>query len=210
MDHSDGNGPIAVHDPSPTFRRGLAGLLREAGLHPVEPDDLHTWTDSPSHRSAVVTVDGAAGLAAIDVLVRRRPDLVLIAMLPTLDLPMAAAALRAGAASIVHRDEVTDRVLTVIRHALSGDALLPVDLARLLAHAPALEHDHRDALTPDEVSWLSGLARNRSVAKVAADAGLSERTMYRRLDQLFHRIGAHNRIEAITWATRHHYLDAPP
>lgn len=207
MDHTTGIGPIAVHDPSPTFRRGLTGLLRDAGLHPVEPEDLHVWAASPSHRAVVMTIDGAAPLETVSVLVRRRPNLVLVALLPALDGDAAATALRAGAASVAHRDEVTDRLVTIITHALAGDALLPVDLARLLAHTPPVEQADQIGLTPDEVGWLARLAKNQSVAKVAADAGMSERTMYRRLDQVFRRIGAHNRIEAVAWATRHHYLD---
>jgi DNA-binding NarL/FixJ family response regulator len=45
------------------------------------------------------------------------------------------------------------------------------------------------------------------VARIAVDAGISERTMYRRLDHLFHRIGVHNRIGAVAWASRNGYLD---
>jgi DNA-binding NarL/FixJ family response regulator len=205
--HHTDRGPIAVSDPSPTFRRGLTSLLREAGMHAVEPPDLTSWVAGASHRAVILTIDGAAPLRCVSDLVRRREDVVLIALLPTLDGDAAATALRAGASTVAHRDEDTDRLLTIIGHALTGDTLLPVDLARLLAHTPPVDQTDQIGLTPDEVRWIGRLARNDSVAKVAADAGVSERTMYRRLDQVFRRIGVHNRIEAIAWATSNHLLD---
>jgi DNA-binding NarL/FixJ family response regulator len=207
VDGTTDAGPIAVSDPSPTFRRGLASLLRDEGLHTVEPPDLPSWVAGGSHRAVVLTIDGAAPLKCVSELVHRRDDLVLVALLPTLEGDTAATALRAGASTVAHRDAPTERLVSIIVHALAGDALLPVDLARLLAHTPPVDQTDQIGLTPDEVRWIARLAHNDSVARVAAEAGVSERTMYRRLDQVFRRIGVNNRIEAIAWATAHHLLD---
>jgi DNA-binding NarL/FixJ family response regulator len=207
-ERQDGGEPlVAIDDPSPTFRRGLAHVLREAGMFAVEPADLRSWVGPAAHRAVVMTVDGPARLHTITDLVDRQAALVVVALVQDLEGDAAAAALRAGAAAVAHHDDLPDRLIEVVSYALNGDALLPVDLARVLAHSPPVGAAERIGLTADEVGWIDDLARNRSVARIAADAGVSERTMYRRLDHLFHRIGVHNRIEAVAWATRNRYLD---
>jgi DNA-binding NarL/FixJ family response regulator len=198
---------IAVDDPSPTFRRGLAHVLREAGMFAVEPQDLLAWVASSAHRAVVVTVDGPARLNTLRDLVARKPDIVVVALVPDLGGDAAAAALRAGAAVVAHHDDVPDRLIEVIERALAGDALLPVDVARVIARTPPVEAAGHIGLTADEVGWIEKLSHNRSVARIAAEAGVSERTMYRRLDHLFRRVGVHSRIEAVAWAVRNGYVD---
>jgi DNA-binding NarL/FixJ family response regulator len=199
-------GPLAIVDPSPTYRRGLATILRDAGHHPVEPPDLMGWLAGAANRTVAFTVQGVAPLDELTHVLRRRPDAIIIALLPTLEGDTAAGALRAGAAAVVGRDDQPERLVAIIDHALAGDALLPVELARHLAHNPPVDALEELGVTPEELGWLRGLADNWSIARIAAEADVSERTMYRRLDQLFRRIGVGNRAEAIAWATRRAFL----
>lgn len=203
---TDTRGPLAIVDPNPTYRRGLATILRDAGHNPVEPPDLTSWLAGSANRAVAFTVQGVAPLDELASLLRRRPDAIIIALLPHLEGDAAAGALRAGAAAVAGRDDQPERLVAVIEHAFAGDALLPAELARHLAHNPPVDALEELGLTPEELAWLRGLAENRSIARIAAEAQVSERTMYRRLDQLFRRIGVGNRAEAIAWATRRELL----
>lgn len=198
---------IAICDPSPTFRRGLASLLRESGHHPVEIDELDAWTATPANRALVLALDGPSPVDGLAALTRDRPDLIAVAVLPTYDGDAAAAAFRAGATAVIHRNDDAAHLLEVIHHALNGHTLLPVDLAHLLANTPPIDATDQIGLTANELDWIRRLAAGDTVAKIAADTGFSERTMYRRLEQVFRRIGVHNRMDAAAWATRHGYLD---
>jgi DNA-binding NarL/FixJ family response regulator len=199
---TDARCPLAIVDPNPTYRRGLATILRDAGHDPVEPSDLASWLTGSANRAVTFTVQGVAPLDELTGVLRRRPDAIVIALLPHLEGDAAAGALRAGAAAVAGRDDQPERLVAVIEHAFAGDALLPAELARHLAHNPPVDAIEELGLTPDELGWLRGLAANRSITRIAAEAHISERTMYRRLDQLFRRIGVGNRAEAIAWATR--------
>jgi DNA-binding NarL/FixJ family response regulator len=198
----DRRGPLAIVDPNPTYRRGLATILRDAGHHPVEQPDLTSWLTGSANRAVAFTVQGVAPLDELAGVLHLRPDAIVIALLPHLEGDAVAGALRAGAAAVAGRDDQPDRLVAVIEHAFAGDALLPAELARHLAHNPPVDALEELGLTPDELGWLRGLADNCSIARIAAEAHVSERTMYRRLDQLFRRIGVNNRAEAIAWATR--------
>jgi DNA-binding NarL/FixJ family response regulator len=199
---------IAVCDPSPTFRRGLAGILRDAGHHAVEPPDLTDWIQHPCNSAVVFTVEGVAPLDTVTGLVERRPDLTLVTLLPALDGEPAAAALRAGASAVAYRDDDPARIVAIVEHALAGDALLSVELARFLSHSPPVSAIDLIGLTRAELEWIRRLAKNDSIASIATDEAVSERTMYRRLDQTFRRIGVTSRLEAATWAIRNGHLDA--
>jgi len=84
--------------------------------------------------------------------------------------------------------------------------LLPVSLGQGLVSAPPTGSERDDWLTPAETAWLRALALGQAVGRIAMDSGLSERTMYRRLTEVFDRIGVAGRSEASAWAWRNGYL----
>jgi DNA-binding CsgD family transcriptional regulator len=57
-----------------------------------------------------------------------------------------------------------------------------------------------------EMEWLRQLASGTTVAKLADGAGYSERAMFRLLRDLYQRMGAQNRTEALLKARQRGWL----
>ncbi|MFI6503799.1 response regulator transcription factor [Nonomuraea typhae] len=57
-----------------------------------------------------------------------------------------------------------------------------------------------------ELEWLRRLAAGARVADLAHRAGLSERTMFRRLHDLYQRMRVHDRTEALSLARERGWL----
>jgi DNA-binding NarL/FixJ family response regulator len=63
------------------------------------------------------------------------------------------------------------------------------------------------SLTDVEQAWLRRLAAGGTVAGLARGCGYSEREMYRRLSDMYSRLGARTRTEALLLAERFGLLD---
>jgi DNA-binding NarL/FixJ family response regulator len=61
-------------------------------------------------------------------------------------------------------------------------------------------------LSETERAWLRRLAAGGTVAGLARDCAYSEREMYRRLSDLYTRLGGRTRTEALLLAERHGLL----
>jgi DNA-binding NarL/FixJ family response regulator len=96
----------------------------------------------------------------------------------------------------------TGRIVEVAEAASRGDALIPSDTARALPLAGGDPHADRPFVDEEEADWLDALARGATVVGLADDYGYSERVMFRRLRDLYERLGASNRSEALINAVR--------
>ena len=85
--------------------------------------------------------------------------------------------------------------------ATKGWLVLPSDLLRqaLSPERPAVDLD----LSAEERSWLEAFAQGRSSGWVARQAHISERQLYRRLHNVYERLGVTNRSAAIAVLSRH-------
>lgn len=90
-------------------------------------------------------------------------------------------------------------VIAAVFAAVEGAVLLPREvLAALIGHDPhaAIE------ISSEEAEWLTDLSAGATVVKLADDFGYSERAMFRRLHDLYTRLGVSNRTEALVTAQR--------
>lgn len=71
---------VAVYDPLPAYRDGLATALRAGGYVPETPNDLLTWAREPGRRGMVATLDLAHDRVLLGSLCRANDELVLICL----------------------------------------------------------------------------------------------------------------------------------
>jgi DNA-binding NarL/FixJ family response regulator len=57
-------------------------------------------------------------------------------------------------------------------------------------------------VTGEDVDWLLALSRGQTVVELADDVGYSERSMFRKLHELYERLGVTNRSAALLEAQR--------
>ena len=111
-----------------------------------------------------------------------------------------SAALAAGATGVVTTEEPLEDVLDVVRAACRQRSLVPVAVLRDLVGNRGAQQP--PPLTGREREWLRRLAGGTTVAALARGSGCSEREMYRLLGDLYGRLGAAGRTEALLLADR--------
>ncbi|MDX8145007.1 DNA-binding response regulator [Lentzea sp. BCCO 10_0061] len=195
---------IAVVDPLPMFRQGAATVLAAAG-HVVEmPGDVVKWLDRAEVSLVLLSVVDEQDWDLLASLAAPAARHLIIALLEDESPVPGMRALRAGARSVLPRDVDAATLTVTVEATIKGRAVLPsVAVAALVAGGGALAHPVPSA---DQLSWLRRLAAGVTVAKLADQAGYSERAMFRMLQALYRQLGTHNRIEAILHAQARGWL----
>jgi DNA-binding NarL/FixJ family response regulator len=195
---------VLVVDDHALFRTGVANIINQES-------DL------------CVVAEAGNGAEAIDAFERHRPDVTLLDLrMPVMDgveavrrirarEPQArvivlttydtddeiARALKAGAKAYVLKDIGADDLIACIRDVLAGKTYLaPAAAAKL---AEGVSHVQ---LTPRELATLRLTADGKANKEIAAELGISERTVKTHLGHLFEKLGVTSRTEAIKVATR--------
>lgn len=118
-----------------------------------------------------------------------------VAVLPSFDLDGFIRALRAGA-GVAHIATSSELVVAAAKAAAQGEALLPIGLAQRLANQSATS-DETNALTEIERMLIGALAQGKTIAEIVEQVHYSDRTIRRRLQGLYLKLGVHSRGEAI-------------
>jgi DNA-binding NarL/FixJ family response regulator len=190
---------VAVADPLPLFRHGVRAALAEAGFPAEAPEDLLAWVRVDEPRLVLFSVTGSDDWVLLPELCRARAETKVIAVLPETSVQTCVRALSAGAVGILARNASPPLMKEVFAAAVGGRSIVPTAVLRALADsAPQRAETGEDHLpSTAEQDWLRQLARGGSVAHLAAAVGYSERMMFRLLRELYTKIGAGNRTEAL-------------
>lgn len=197
---------VAIVEAAAPYRRGLEAALAAAGFNVDAPEDVSSWAARPK-RVVVLAVHDPADLGRLEELAER--GAAVVALVTEASVEPMAACLRAGALGVADWSDSPESIVTMIVEALAGRVVLPLDIAAQLAGSLPQRTAAPD-LTQEEVTWLTALAAGTTVVKLADDVGYSERAMFRRLADLYVRLGAHNRTEALLAAERLGLLDLSP
>lgn len=123
---------------------------------------------------------------------------VVVALLDPVETRTIAHALghRVGFADLQGEPE---QVIAAVLAALEGSVLMSAEaLASMIGQDPHAGVEISD----EEADWLTDLAAGATVVRLADDYGYSERAMFRRLHDLYTRLGVTNRTEALVTAQR--------
>ncbi|MFY1661211.1 DNA-binding response regulator [Micromonospora sp. WMMD1274] len=187
---------IAVADPLPLFRAGVAATLTAEGHQVVAPSDLASWVRARDGCIVVITLAAGPDWLLLSDIAGIGSDAFIVALLPEQDGVLGSQAVRAGAHSVLGRDAPPAGLQRIIQAAAAGLAQLPVNVVRELRVTPALTASPQRP-TARQLSWLRALAAGGTVARLAELEGYSERAMYRMLQRLYAQIGVKTRTEAL-------------
>jgi len=195
---------VLLVDDHALLRTGVANIINQ------EPD-------------LQVIAEAANGVEAVDAFRDHRPDVTLLDLrMPVMEGVEAvrhiraldpharvivlttydadediARALQAGAKAYVLKDISADALIACIHDVLAGKTYVAPAVAAKLA-----ERVTRIQLTPRELSTLRLMADGKANKEIAADLGISERTVKTHLGHLFEKLGVTSRTEAVKVATR--------
>lgn len=193
--------------------------------HPVVADGIATNLQEAAEDFSVVA-RGANAADALAILRREHPDVLVL----DLELPdragldvlgelhdaspstqtvifsayagseRVARAFAAGVKSYVLKGMPSEELFAAIRAAAEGRRYLPVTVAAELAEA--IGTPRGDRLTDREREILRLLAAGRPNKAIAAELGISERTVKYHVSEILARLGAANRAQAVVLAQR--------
>ncbi|PZR53132.1 DNA-binding response regulator [Xylanimonas oleitrophica] len=164
-------------------------------------------------RPDVVVMDirmpGMDGIEATRRIVADHPGSRVL-VLTTFDVDdLAFAALRAGASGFLLKSSRPDELVDAIRTVAAGTAVVaPRVLRRMLdlfaPHLPAARHASPDGLdprlstlTPRELDVLRLIAEGASNSEIAAELVVSETTVKTHVGNVFLKLGARDRVQAV-------------
>ena len=201
---------IAIADDHPVVREGLVAMLE------TEPDFQVVGT-------------AATGAEAVALVARTDPDVMLLDLeLPELDGVAVLrrlvaevarvrvivftvfdtderiiAAVEAGAAGYLLKGAPRAELFAAVRTVAAGGSLLAsVASSAVLRRVRGEVPPGGPSLTLREREVLEALARGLGNKQIAAELGVSERTVKFHVSSLFAKLGAGNRTEAVTIAAR--------
>jgi DNA-binding NarL/FixJ family response regulator len=197
---------VSVLERAVAFRRGLETALTLAGFEAVVPADPVLWAGEGPDRMLLITMREPEACTVIERVVASGATVV--ALLPAPSTAAYSHALRHGAVSAADWNADPEVIVDTVVAAIKGQTVLPIEVARALAQRTS--HGHEPVVIPEEVEWLLALSRGRTVVELADDVGFSERSMFRKLHDLYDRLGVTNRSAALLEAERLGLLQPAP
>ena len=202
---------LLVVDAQPLIRSALRSILdRKGDLAVVAEagDGAEAVALARRHAPDVVLMDirmpGMDGVAATRAIVgSERPPAVLI--LTTFDLDeYVHACLRAGASGFLLKDTDPAAIVSAVRAAHAGDAVLAPGVTRRLiasfVDAPAPDAGLPADLTARETDVLRAMARGLSNAEIGRELYVGETTVKTHVTAILAKLGVRDRLQAVILA----------
>lgn len=191
---------VHVIDDDDAVRGSLGFLLDCAGLTVRAWESAEAFVAAAGYRSggcvlSDVRMPGLDGLALQHRLRELGSDLPLILMTGHGDVPMAVAALKAGAVDFLEKPFDDDALLAAVRAALARGRAGQVRQAEQNGSAQRLA-----ALTPRERQVLDGLVAGLPNKTIAYDLGISARTVEVHRARVMQKTAARNLPELVRLA----------
>ncbi len=207
---------IALVDDHELVRTGLRlRLQREDGLEVIadvaDAAAAYAIIDEKSPDLVVMDLDlpGVDGLAATTTIKSRWPNTRVLALTGSKPANVARAALLAGADGLVFKSEASDDLVRAVRTIAAGKVFLSAEAATALVTAlresttpgTADVSDH-PALSERERAVLKGLADGLSYKEVAAELGVSVKSVDTYRARLAKKLDCSSRAELVRCAVR--------
>jgi NarL family two-component system response regulator LiaR len=145
------------------------------------------------------------GLACLDELKRRHPDVKVIMLSASTSPELIETALRRGATAYILKSVEPADLASTIRQALDGNVFstagLPEPSEPIGAKAAGL--------TDREVTILRSLARGRSNEEIAKELWVAQQTVKFHLTNIYRKLGVKNRTEATRYAYQQGLVESP-
>ena len=150
-----------------------------------------------------------SGLVACQEITSQWPNTKVIILSSFGDDELIAEALRAGASGYVLKQISTRELIRAIEAVQEGHAALdPLGTDRVLKRLHEMEEEHKQlafkGLSDREMEVLYLVAQGLSNADIARELSLSRKTVSHHVSSILAKLGLSNRIEAATYAVRHH------
>ena len=200
---------ILIADDHAVVRRGLKQILEEAVTGLVSGESANaeeTVAAVREHDWDLVILDmsmpGTSGLTTLRDLKQLRPRLPILFLSIHPEEQYAARVLRAGAAGYLTKDSAPGQLVDAVRKVLGGGKYVSPALAERLAQHLAVDAKNSllETLSNREIEVLRKLGEGKTVTSIAAELGLSVKTVSTYRSRIMVKLGANSTAELIRYA----------
>ena len=198
---------VLLADDHAIVTEGLARLLREHEFDVVGAvGDGHLLIDAArQHRPDVIVTDlSMPGLSGLDVLARLRAERIdskVVVLTMHNDADLATVAMRAGASGFLLKESAGEELVAAIRQALQGRVYLTPALTRdVMERMAGSAGASEPQLTPRQRDVLRLIVKGQRMKEIAANLGLSTRTVETHKYEMMEALGLHSTAELVRYA----------
>lgn len=198
---------ILVVDDHPLFRDGVTALLSsvpDTEVVGAAGDGDAAVREATLTRPDVILMDldlpGTSGLEATRRIAKTRPESAVLVLSMLDDDESVLAAMRAGARGYVLKGAGQEELLAAIRAVAAGGAVFGAAVAgRMLAalDRPGPTTPQFPELTEREAQVLTLMAEGRDNRAIAAELGVSAKTVANHVSHVLTKLQARDRVEAV-------------
>ena len=214
MDETGQRIRVVLADDHRLFRQGLRALLEEREIEVVAEavNGEQAIELAARHAPEVVVMDlsmpGIGGVEATRRIAEAAPSSRVLVLTIAAGEDEVNAAILAGAAGYLLKDEEPEKIVAGVRAAAAGEALIsPRIAAGMLERIRAARPEHRAteglaALTERELEVLARLGKGRSNREIASELHVTAATVKNHVASILGKLGLENRTEAAVYAAR--------
>ena len=198
---------VLLADDHAIVTEGLARLLREHEFDVVGAvGDGQLLIDAArQHRPDVIVTDlSMPGLSGLDVLARLRAERIdskVVVLTMHNDADLATVAMRAGASGFLLKESAGEELVAAIRQALQGHVYLTPALTRdVMERMAGSAGASEPQLTPRQRDVLRLIVKGQRMKEIAANLGLSTRTVETHKYEMMEALGLHSTAELVRYA----------
>jgi DNA-binding NarL/FixJ family response regulator len=198
---------VLLADDHAIVTEGLAGLLRKHDLDvvgEVRSGDLLVDAAKRFRPDVIVTDISMPGLDGLAVLARLKAEDIeskVIVLTMHNDAALATVALRDGASGFILKESAGDELLTAIREVLKGRVYLTPVLTRdVMQRMTDVSGVAEPQLTTRQRDVLRLIVKGQRMKEIAANLGLSVRTVETHKYEMMETLGLHSTAELVRYA----------
>jgi DNA-binding NarL/FixJ family response regulator len=199
---------VVICDDHPGFAKGVARLLED------EAKDLKVVGIASNGEEAIaiakyllpdvvltdIRMPVMGGIEVTRAIKAALPNTKVIVLTVSDEQADLYQALRAGASGYITKDRDVSEIAGVVRSVLKGHLMIPADLASNFLQD--LEATDSAELSDIEREILGAIAMGETNKEIAARLHLSERTVCRRIEDVYSKLHLANRLAAAIWAAQ--------
>lgn len=204
---------VLIVDDHPIVRRGLQSLLSsypDIQVVGEAEDAMTTFAAVKALNPDVILLDiQMAGLDGIELtsrILQTTPQIKIIILTAYNNEEYVLGAFRAGAFAYLLKNSLNETVIETIRQVFQGRRMLSPSLMdqvlRQLHTLAQAQASHAGQLTPDDIRVLVLIANGATNEEIAREVHWSESTVKRRIEEIMATLGARNRAQAVSIATK--------
>ena len=209
---------ILLVDDHEMVREGLKSMLQsEPDLEVVAETGLGREVPALLDRTRpdIVLLDvrlpDMSGVEVCRQATRSHPDVKVIMLTTFVDPDLVDECIDAGARGYLVKDVRGMSLKENVRAVSRGQAVLAPEVAggildRVRVRDRHLPDPGPPALTQSQLAILGLMTRGFSNREIATEIHLSENTIKTHVQEIFRKLGVHNRVEAVMTATKHNWL----